>query len=105
VAIAAYHIDYLEFLPKGKLWRTGSRQAGRSLCMLPSRLLDSDMGILLHRRGTIKMYAIIFFKNIYLKQSKMVLRIIKSRNDLHIVLDIIIKRSIVIIIEVLLCKS
>lgn len=51
------------------------------------------------------MYAIIFLKNIYLKRSKMVLRIIKSRNDLHIVLDIIIKRSIVIIIEVLLCKS
>lgn len=69
--------------------------------MLLSRLLDSDMGILLRRRDTIKTCAIISWRNILLRQSKMVLRITKSQNDLHIVLKIIIKRSIVLTLEIL----
>ncbi len=61
-----------------------------------SQLLDSDTDILFHSRGTTKTYAIISWINIFLRQSKMASRITKSQNDLDIVLEIIIKRNIII---------
>ena len=61
-----------------------------------SQPLDLDTGILFRSQRITKTYAIISWTNIFLRQSKMASRITKSQNDLHIVLEIIIKRSITI---------